>query len=104
MAQAALAKIKQAEADAQQRIDEATQQAAQIVQQAHDDAKTAFAQCKQSCKQQAAQHKQQTQEDIQKKSAEHSDETALLCTQLKQQLLARKSQAVDAVIEIIGGS
>jgi len=101
MAEKALIQIKEAEAQAQVLLENAREEAAQIVARAEDKNAESFARLSEACGQQASESKQQAQANARAASAAFAEETMRQCAALKQQLLSRKAQAIAAVTQTI---
>ena len=101
MAEKALSQIVEAEAQAQAVLINAQEAAAQMVENAEKETETAFLQCCESFQCQEAEKKRQAKADAQTKSLEFSKQTDELCVALRERLLEKKSNGVDAVIKLI---
>ena len=98
MAQQALAQIKEAEARAQALIKDAQEEAAQIMARAEQEAEEALARLEERCAEQAARQMTQAQADARLASDAFAQETEQLVGALRETLLARKPEAVEAVV------
>ena len=101
MAEKALLQIKDAEARAQALIENAREEAAQILKRAEEETAAAFLQLSETGRQQASEKRQQAETYAHANSLEFSKETAELCAALKQKLLKQKARAINAVIQSI---
>ena len=101
MAEKAFSQIKEAEIQAQSFIKNTQEEANQIIRRAQEETDDAFLSFTEAYRLQRLEWKQQMEATIREASDEFAKETTELCTMLKQQLSARKQDAVDAVIRMI---
>jgi len=103
MAERAFSQIAQAEARAKALISDAQEETAQIIARAEGETADAFLQCLETGKRQVLEKKNETEAAAQENSLRFSKETVDLCISVKRNLSARRSSAVEAVLQLISG-
>ena len=101
MAEKAFSQIMETEAQARELIKNAREEAARTIARAQEETADAFARLSEACAQQATEKKHQAEADARAASAAFAEESACQCAALKQKLLLRKPEAVDAVVQIL---
>ena len=104
MAETAFSQIQEAEAQARALIKDAQEEAVRIVKQTEADATEAYSQLAASHRRQSQDLRAQAEAQARTDNDTYENETAAAHERLEAVLLARKSIAVDAVIDAISGA
>ena len=101
MAETAIIQLKEAEERAREILVNARVDAEQLIRAAQADTAAAYLQCQEDGRKMTVDGRAQARQDAQVRSEAYIQETAALCVTVKEQMSARKPEAIEALVQLL---